>query len=108
MVHFKGNTYKSLDDAVPYGDSPYQTGYMALPAGWRLAPDTNDMREIVIGQLRWGDMVLASGFCIKGTTWGTHYAGSCIDNTCTSNWLLESNGQYKPSDSTTRILLVLL
>ena len=63
VVSYNGRSYAALDGASPWDSSQQcQSGYIALPPGWSIAPDNADSIA-VISSYRWGThrMVLSDG-----------------------------------------------
>merc|ERR1719478_942907 len=101
-VVYKNRKYAALDwTATEQRGIGCQQSYKALPSGWELAPQENDIIQNVVAKHPWGThcVVLAKGgsYCAK------HY--STPGNNCGGNTLATSGSTYKPSGCHRRVLI---
>jgi hypothetical protein len=76
-----------------------QNNWLPLPAGWELAPFSEDVAKNVIAAHNWGTSVVVFS---NGQGWGTKSYGGNIFG---GSWFSQSGNQYKPAGCNMRMLI---
>lgn len=102
-VEFEGYLYATLDFAAPssraYGE---QQDYVALPADWEIAPETEAIVRHVIAPNGWNAAALHVQGALIGTASWVDHEGQRIESSRSTLYM--NDGRFKPSENE-RILI---
>jgi cytochrome b involved in lipid metabolism len=109
MVSYNGYYYATLDDApadAAYGawiDTCQNTSYLAVPAGWELAPEDASVVSNVIAQHIWSThcILFSNGVSYGVSTYNNGGACGCSGSQC----IATSGNTYQVTSCSRRILI---